>query len=176
MIVIEQLQSIDDDTFDALYEASSPHLDAGSYPWELQTGVDTYEQKKARFKVILDSALNNPFKESVIVWGTYKDGRLVMLNVSYKEEDTYVWILSLVAPDDAGSRAFLYSTEYAEARTSFWKSLGLTRWIVECCGPGTPIYLYQQKAHSTGAIEENVIESSKFVAGVEFTRFEYTIN
>lgn len=176
MITIQKVETLSDADYDTLYDASAPYLESGSYPWEFQPIMNTPERRKTRFRELLDAALNQAPKGGVVVWGVYIDDEIHMFNVSYKEEDTYVWALSLLKPDSNGSRAYLYSEEFSQARTDFWKELGLTRWIVECCGQGTPIYEYQQQAKTSGSIQEDVVESPKVVAGVTLARFEYTLN
>lgn len=128
MITFATVTTIDDTEFNSLFWASLPSLDSGTYPWHLH-GTLTDLEKRDHIRAIFDRLLAEGF-----VWTVSDDDGVLMLNAGVQDGTEATWLLCLLKPDAAGSKSYLYATDYQNARGSFWTSRGVTSWTIEIAG------------------------------------------
>lgn len=161
MINFETVTTIDDTEFDTLFNASLAVLDAGAYSWHLFTNVDTVEKKKAHIRSAYDRLLTEGF-----VWRVSDDDGVLLLNAGVKTGNRATFLLGLVKPNAAGTKSYLYTDEFNNARNAYWTEIGITGWAIETTGRDTPIHNHFSNRNSTSKLgasmneEETTIEYS----------------
>lgn len=158
MITFSTVTSIDDTEFDALFWASLPELDAGSYPWHLY-GTLTDLEKKDHIRAGFSNVLDDGF-----VWRVSDDDGVLMLNAGLQDGTTAKWVMGLVKPNAAGSKAYLYSEDYRNARNAYWAEIGITSWTLETAGANTPVHSHLLSRQTANAIGTTLTENSREVA------------
>ena len=143
MINFTVVTSFTDAMFDALYADCSADMDAGSYPWHLFS-ITTEADKKAHLKAAFNDA---PFMFTVD-----EDGHYLMLNGGTVTNGVLEWYLGLIGQDINGSKAWLYRSDYQEARNAFWPSQNITEWRVETMGAGTAMHDHMISARTANTI------------------------
>lgn len=171
MITFETATSIDDTEFNTLFDASLAVLDAGAYPWHLFTEVNTVEQKKLHIRSAYDRLLTEGF-----IWRVYDDNGVLLLNAGIKAGNRATFLLSLIKPNAEGTKSYLYTDEFNNARNTYWTEIGITGWTIETAGKDTPIHKHfsnRSGASKLGAVmkeEETTLGYSDFkIMNVELT-------
>lgn len=154
MITFSTVTSIDDTEFDDLFAASLSDLDAGSYPWHLFPQIVTVEDKKAHMRAAYDRLLDDG-----IVWRVADSDGVLLLNAGEQTGNTISWVLGLVKPDASGSKSYLYSEDYRNARDAYWSQIGITSWTLETAGANTPVHTHLLNRQSANAIGTGLAES-----------------
>ena len=157
MITFATVTTIDDTEFDALFWASLPDLDAGSYPWRLH-GTLTDLEKKDHIRAGFDRLLTDGF-----VWRVSDDDGVLMLNAGVQDGTTATWLMGLVKPNAANSKSYLYSEDYRNARNAYWTSIGITSWTLETAGANTPVHTHLLSRQTANAIGTTLTENSREV-------------
>tara|TARA_B110000285_G_scaffold221850_1_gene275316 strand:- start:76 stop:591 length:516 start_codon:yes stop_codon:yes gene_type:complete len=163
MINFETVTSIDDTEFDTLFDASLGVLDAGAYPWHLFTEVNTVEQKKAHIRAAYDRLLTEGF-----VWRVYDDEGVLLLNAGVKTGNRATFLLGLVKSNAAGTKSYLYTDDFNNARNAYWTEIGITGWTIETAGRNTPIHTHFSNRNSASKLGASMTE--------EETTFEHTLH
>ena len=148
MISFATVTSIDDAEFNSLFSASLPDMDAGSFPWRIH-GQLTDIEKRDKLRADYEQLLSEGF-----VWRVSDDDGVLMLNAGIQNGTSANWILGLVGTNAAGSKSYLYSQEYVDARNAYWASIGITGWTLEASGANTPVHNHmvsRQNANALGA-------------------------
>ena len=157
MITFSTVTSIDDTEFDDLFAASLTDLDRGSYAWHLFPQIMTTDDKKSHMRSAYDRLLKDG-----IVWRVADSDGVLLLNAGEQTGDTISWLLGLVKPNASGSKSYLYSEEYRNARDAYWSEIGISSWTLETTGANTPVhnhFLSRQTANAIGTtLTENVRE------------------
>lgn len=161
MITFETVTTINDAEFDALFTASLPEMDAGSYPWGQFPAVNTDAEKKALIRGAYDRLLQDG-----IVWRVYDDDGVLLLNGGVKTGTTAKWVLGLVKPDANNSKAYLYGEDYRKARNAYWAEIGITSWTLETAGANTPVHAHLLNRQQADAIGTTLTESTEEVTPV----------
>lgn len=168
MITFTTVTTIDDTEFDALFWASLPSLDGGTYPWKLHgtlTDLEKRDHLRARFNAMLTDGL---------VWRVADDDGVLMLNAGTQNGASAKWSLSLVKPDAADSKAWLYGADYRNARNAYWTSLGVTSFVLETAGANTAVYNHVLAVEAANALGVPMSYSSAVVTP-DYTAVEFTI-
>ena len=153
MITFETVTTIDDTEFDILFDASLAVLDAGAYAWHLFPDVDTVEQKKAHIRSAYNRLLTEGF-----VWRVYDDDGVLLLNAGTKTGNRATFLLGLVKPNAAGTKSYLYTDEFNNARNAYWTEIGITGWTIETTGKNTPIHNHFSNRSSVSKLGADMVE------------------
>lgn len=133
-IVYIQIQDLSEMDFDDLYERCKTAIDAN---WPEDSPL-TSEERKANMLAIIESGMNNewpglnvhrPHDTYIAIKMVDLDTEKVMGFVSgyLTVEGIFDGRHSLIAPDDNGSRNWLYTEQSQIARKNFHTSIGVTR-------------------------------------------------
>lgn len=111
--IIEDLTSLDDATFDALWDASFPRIESGgTMPWskyKIHYGHElTDDEKKEILKLVFERAIERSDDPNTKVYLTRKDGVPVRLMNYHAVEGIVHGYYQLIGPDALGSRAWLF--------------------------------------------------------------------
>ena len=168
-MIFQTFSSIDDTEFTTIFQDSLAVLDAGSYPWHLFPLVISQDDKKAHIR----EAYNQHLTESFVWEVREANGKLLMLNVGTIEGDTVRWFLSLISPNTAGTKSYLYSPEYSAVRNSFWASHGVSTFTMESFG--TTIGQHVASRVSSGTMYGTSAEAARDLTAVELTDVSVTM-
>ena len=167
MSTVATVTSSDEAEFNKWFWASLPSLDEGSYPGLLY-GTLTDIEKRDHIRASYDRLLSDGF-----LWRVFDDDGVLMLNGGIQNGATVSWLVGLVGPNSAGSKSYIYTEDYRNARNAFWTSIGITSWTLETAGPNTPIHqhlLNRQQANAIGlSLTENERELTPDVTLMELT-------
>lgn len=123
-----RLYSLDEIDFDAMFEASLPAMDAGTYAWP---------NPRLRAKGKRDAIYNHMNIVLNLSSGFgYKgilDGVIVSAGVGLLQGDTFKTIIGLTHPDKNGSRSFAYDQVWLKDYRSFLKKNGAN--VIEATVP-----------------------------------------
>jgi len=155
MITFETVTSINDAEFNELFWASLPSLDSGTYPWHLY-GTLTDLEKRDHIRAIYDRLLTEGF-----VWTVSDDDGVLMLNAGVQDGAEATWLLCLLKPNAAGSKSYLYATDYQNARSSFWASLGVTSWTIEIAGTDNAVNRHMASQNEAGTVGGTMTETAR---------------
>lgn len=115
-----EITSFTDAEYDAVYDACAAELEAGGFPFapiEGMTGSTLTSDKK---KEIVKDCYNRYITDSdKFVWKVHDGDELLLLNAGFIEGTTVIWDLGLVASDSNGSKAYLHSSDFTNARNTF---------------------------------------------------------
>lgn len=156
MIILETVSTIDDAMFDKLFGHSIEDMDAGSYPWHLFPSVETFAQKRDFIRAAYERLLVDG-----IVWQMFVDDTPCMLNAGVKEGSIIKWLLGLVGPDASGSKSYLYSQDWVDARSVFWDQVGVTGWTLETAGVGTPVDIHLKNRQASNTVGATMTSKEK---------------
>lgn len=170
MLTFTQITEIDDLTFKTLFDHSLPDMDSGTYDWNILARAVTYEDKIAHFRSKYNEAFVNGF-----AWIVKDDDWPLQLNAGKLEGDRVKWHLGLLSPDEQGSKAYLYSQAYIDARNAFWDSLGITGWDIDVLGSEGKVANHFRSRKSADMLDsELVIEPRDIpvlpIADIKLTR------
>lgn len=168
MITFATVTSIDDAEFDSLFWASLPSLDSGSYPWHLY-GTLTDLEKRDHMRGNFNRLMADGF-----VWRVSDDDGVLMLNGGVQEGTTAKWLVGLVKPNAAGSKSYLYSEDYRNARNAYWTEIGITSWTLETAGANTPVHTHLLNRNAANAIGKALTENTR-EATPDLTLMELTV-
>ena len=114
---IEKLNTFNESVFNQLYDSSIDIMNSGSYDWGGTTVSLTAEEKKEAVKENVIWYIEHP--QSMCY--TYRiDSLYLALQASYMvSADTRAGSLSFFGPNAAGSKSYLYTDEFREARKQF---------------------------------------------------------
>ena len=131
-MIFQTFSSIDNTEFSTIFQDSLPILDAGSFPWHLYPQVISQSDKEIHIRDAYNRALEDA---EAFVWEVREDNdKLLLLNVGTIDGINVKWFLSLISPNTAGTKSYLYSDEYKAARNSFWAGYGVTTITMETFG------------------------------------------
>lgn len=159
MIIFETVTTINDNEFDDLFAASLPSLNAGSYPWYLYGDVNTDSEKKALIRSGFERMRTEGF-----LWRVADDDGVLLLNAGVKTGTSVNWVLGLVKSDANGSKAYLYSEDYRNARNAYWTEIGITSWTLETAGSNTPVHAHLLARQQADAIGVTLTEATHEIA------------
>lgn len=162
MILFETISSIDDAVFNQLFEDSAEDMDAGSYPWHLFPSVVTFDEKRGFIRAAYERLLADG-----VVWQVTIDELPCVLGAGVQEGTIIRWLLGLLGPNTAGSKSYLYTQEYIDARNAFWDDLGITGWTLETAGPGTAIDLHFKNRQATNTVGATMTSEEKDLVAIK---------
>lgn len=105
--------------FDGLYAASLAYLNGVNNRWP--KGYDA-EQRKAHYRARLEQHIANPIWLGMVCRDA---GRDLALTGGLLDRGTYHITEGLAAPDEKGSRAYLYTTEQSARWAAYLRSQGV---------------------------------------------------
>lgn len=156
MFVWEKIESINEEDFNRLFDASLPSMDAGSYKWDLFPDINTEEEKRAHIKSSFESFLNDP---NGIVFQVRQDDRVLQYNGGTLIDNHLLWMMGLIGTNVNGSKSFMYAEEYHDAEAQFWSDMNIQSWEMQTTGSNTPMHDHVvkifDKYDKLGPIEES---------------------
>jgi len=116
-ITLEEVDALDDVAFDRIFASSLPHMDNGTFDWDMhqkfnQTVLETEEQKKEFVRLIINTISTNGQSQLCLV---SKDNYPIVYFISENRDVGYHMPIFLAGPDVNGSKAYVYSEELREA-------------------------------------------------------------
>lgn len=126
MFTVEDITNFEDlqiEEFDALFESSLPHMEVGTYSWEILNNPNNQAGKRDALLSYIESMLQNNahgrFKCNII----RKDGHSITIFVgaiNSNDDDYITWSIALYGPDASGSKSWLYDADYSRACKAYW--------------------------------------------------------
>ena len=133
---LSSTNDINDAEFDRAYADSVSSLDGGAYPWNLHPSITSAEDKKAHIRSQFDALIENSHGG---VFDIRIDGHLVFYGGTYQQGTTLYVTMCLVGRDVSGSKSFVHSDEWSDARNAYWDTMGIDSWTWMTTGGDTPI-------------------------------------
>ena len=168
MLTFHIINSINEDTFNNLYEQSIQYLDSGTFPWgDLPTMTDV--EKKNHIRSRFDLVKRAPRS---VIWEVRKGDLPLMLNVGYIKKTMLLWRLGLSGVDEKGSRSWLYHESYRTARDAFWEEIKVEGYQMSAV-EGQSVYSHAQSRQNIAELKSNIsIEGvvSPGVVDIKFTK------
>lgn len=134
-IIHEEIKSWDDLDFDSIFDQSTSRLDQNFF--SIANHVKTYEDKKKFYKDQIQSAFDGLWSlkqegETLFLYKGIYDGIVMEFCGGYIENDgiTFRGHWYLTAPDSAGSRNLIHTSEAADSRRAFYQQHGLSQYKV----------------------------------------------
>jgi hypothetical protein len=142
MFVWEKIESINEQDFNRLFDASLPSMDGGSYKWDLFPNVVTEEQKRNHIKTLFEHFIN---VEDGIVFQVRQDDKVLQYNAGTLANNHLTWSIGLIGRDVNGSKSFMYAEEYHDAEAQFWSDMNIQSWEMQTAGQGTTMHDHVMK-------------------------------
>ena len=172
MITIEEVTAVPDD-FDALFDASLPYMEGGTFDWSFLGNPETDEDKREAMRAKFQEIMDTPQTKGVL-WR--KDGHAIHLAVGSMDawEPGYItWILALYGPDADGSKAWLYSEDYiTQCRDYFRDEWGVKGYMVNCFND-TTIMAYHLNKPNAGLYYEVTAETFAEDPNLALIKYRY---
>lgn len=136
------ITSFTDAEFDHCWNASETDMIAGSYPFHLYASLTTTAQKKAFIK----EKYNDYCADSNwIVWKIEDEDTIIMLNAGVVVGTNLEWRMSLIGPNDSGSKSWMYDVNMTTARNTWLNGKGCT--TMEMITPNADSKIYDHCAN-----------------------------
>ena len=173
MITIEEISSVAGAEFDALFSASLPYMEGGTFHWSLLGDPGTEEAKReavrARFQELSD--LPNT---KMVLWR--KDGTPIHIavgSINGMDEEYITWIMAIYGPDAAGSKSWLYSQPYIEqCRDYFRSNWGVLGYKISCINDSS-IMDYHLNKPNAASYYEVTVDAVETKNGIDIATIKY---
>ena len=170
MITFQSVTSIDDTEFNVLYEASSFYMDRSNYPYWIH-GLRDPEARRQHIRAEFDRWLTDG-----VVWRVSDGGLALGLSGGELADNRLTWYQSLVGPNAADSRSYLYDDAYIAARNAWLTSLGATSWVVEITGQDNSMHEYYKQLRAEGKLgSSDAEEITDAGSGLSIVRITVTV-
>jgi hypothetical protein len=137
-IRFDLITEINDTDFNRLFDDCIDNLNSGSYPWEDTPVADgDNEAKRAYLKQQFQSHLD---AEDGVVFVCSEDGYALTLSSGFVDGTHFLGTMIVIGRNAAGSKSYMYATEYHEAREAFWDEVNYQTWDFQTLGPGTAFF------------------------------------
>lgn len=155
MITFEYLTNLDYDVFDSMFDHSFVHMENGTMPWFLWPPLSTYEEKHNFVRTLVEDYLAH----SLVLQIMKDDYPVAMLCCGKNPGEDCLYIESgLIRPDVSGSKSYLYSLEFMQARDDFCVNNNITEWVVTTFENSSVILDHFNKVQSAGLLGMNMEE------------------
>ena len=163
MITIEEITSVAGAEFDALFSASLPYMEGGTFDWVFLGNPVSEEEKREAVRAKFQEIIDTPRTKGVL-WR--KDGVAIHIAVGSIDafDDGYItWVMAIYGPDADGSKSWLYSQPYIElCRDYFREHWGVVGYKISCLNESSIMNYHLNKPNAAtyyevtvGSVEED---------------------
>lgn len=139
-ISFDLITEINDTDFNRMFDDCIDNLNSGSYPWEDTPVADgDNEAKRVYLKAQYQSHLDSAGAGGVL-FVCSEDGYALTLSAGIVTGTHFLGTMLLVGRNSAGSKSYMYSTEYHAAREAFWDQVNYVTWDFQTQGAGTGFF------------------------------------
>lgn len=157
MITFEIISSIEEASFNFLYEQSKLQLET-YYPWSYWPNITSDQSKKAHILASYDHILNT----GGTAWIIKDNDLIVAMNAGKFKDGEFIWCIGVAGDNSEGSRSWMYDSSYTSARNNLWDTLGIDGWVIEIGSESAPIrahVLLKQATNSIGGLVDTTNET-----------------
>ena len=173
MITIEEITSVAGAEFDALFSASLPYMEGGTFHWSLLGNPDTDDAKREAVRARFQEIIDLPNTKGVL-WR--KDGHAIHIaagSINGMDEDYITWVMAIYGPDADGSKSWLYDEAYiALCRDYFLQNWGVLGYKISCINDSS-IMAYHLNKPNAGAYYEVTVDSVEEKGGAQIATIRY---
>ena len=163
MITIEEITSVAGAEFDALFSASLPYMEGGTFDWAFLGNPVSEEEKREAVRAKFQEIIDTPQTKGVL-WR--KDGHAIHIaagSIDAFDEGYITWVMAIYGPDADGSKSWLYSQPYIElCRDYFREHWGVVGYKISCLNESSIMNYHLNKPNAAtyyevtvGSVEED---------------------
>jgi len=173
MITIEEITSVSGAEFDALFSASLPYMEGGTFDWAFLGSPASEEEKREAVRAKFQEIIDTPQTKGVL-WR--KDGVSVHIavgSIDAFDEGYITWVMAVYGPDAAGSKSWLYSEDYiSQCRDYFRSNWGVIGYKISCINDSS-IMNYHMNKPNAGTYYEVTVDSVDADKALALIRYRY---
>jgi hypothetical protein len=157
MITIEEITSVAGAEFDALFSASLPYMEGGTFDWAFLGSPASEEEKREAVRAKFQEIIDTPQTKGVL-WR--KDGVAIHIavgSIDAFDEGYITWVMAIYGPDAEGSKSWLYSQPYIElCRDYFREHWGVVGYKISCLNESSIMNYHLNKPNAAAYYEVTV--------------------
>jgi hypothetical protein len=157
MITIEEITSVAGAEFDALFSASLPYMEGGTFDWAFLGSPASEEEKREAVRAKFQEIIDTPQTKGVL-WR--KDGVAIHIavgSIDAFDEGYITWVMAIYGPDAEGSKSWLYSQPYIElCRDYFREHWGVVGYKISCLNDSSIMDYHLNKPNAAAYYEVTV--------------------
>ena len=157
MITIEEITSVAGAEFDALFSASLPYMEGGTFDWVFLGNPVSEEEKREAVRAKFQEIIDTPQTKGVL-WR--KDGVAIHIavgSIDAFDEGYITWVMAIYGPDADGSKSWLYSQPYIElCRDYFREHWGVVGYKISCLNESSIMNYHLNKPNAAAYYEVTV--------------------
>ena len=157
MITIEEITSVSGAEFDALFSASLPYMEGGTFDWAFLGSPASEEEKREAVRAKFQEIIDTPQTKGVL-WR--KDGVAIHIaagSIDAFDEGYITWVMAVYGPDADGSKSWLYSQPYIElCRDYFREHWGVVGYKISCLNDSSIMNYHLNKPNAAAYYEVTV--------------------
>lgn len=173
MITIEEITSVAGAEFDALFSASLPYMEGGTFDWAFLGNPASEEEKREAVRAKFQEIIDTPQTKGVL-WK--KDGVAIHIavgSIDAFDEGYITWVMAIYGPDADGSKSWLYSQPYIEqCRDYFREEWGVLGYKISCLNDSS-IMNYHLNKPNAAAYYEVTVDSVEDDPNLALIRYRY---
>ena len=173
MITIEEITSVAGAEFDALFSASLPYMEGGTFDWAFLGDPDSEEEKREAVRAKFQEIIDTPQTKGVL-WK--KDDVAIHIavgSIDAFDEGYITWVMAIYGPDADGSKSWLYSQPYIEqCRDYFREQWGVIGYKISCLNDSS-IMNYHLNKPNAAAYYEVTVDSVEDDPNLALIRYRY---
>ena len=171
MITIEEITSVSGAEFDALFSASLPYMEGGTFDWAFLGSPASEEEKREAVRAKFQEIIDTPQTKGVL-WR--KDGVAIHIavgSIDAFDEGYITWVMAIYGPDTDGSKSWLYSQPYIElCRDYFREQWGVLGYKISCINDSSIMSYHLNKPNASAYYEVTVdsVDADKALALIRY--------
>ena len=171
MITIEEITSVSGAEFDALFSASLPYMEGGTFDWAFLGSPASEEEKREAVRAKFQEIIDTPQTKGVL-WR--KDGVAIHIavgSIDAFDEGYITWVMAIYGPDADGSKSWLYSQPYIElCRDYFREQWGVLGYKISCINDSSIMSYHLNKPNASAYYEVTVdsVDADKALALIRY--------
>jgi len=173
MITIEEITSVAGAEFDALFSASLPYMEGGTFDWAFLGNPASEEEKREAVRAKFQEIIDTPQTKGVL-WK--KDDVAIHIavgSIDAFDEGYITWVMAIYGPDADGSKSWLYSQPYIEqCRDYFREQWGVIGYKISCLNDSS-IMNYHLNKPNAAAYYEVTVDSVEDDPNLALIRYRY---
>ena len=173
MITIEEITSVAGAEFDALFSASFPYMEGGTFDWAFLGNPASEEEKREAVRAKFQEIIDTPQTKGVL-WK--KDDVAIHIavgSIDAFDEGYITWVMAIYGPDADGSKSWLYSQPYIEqCRDYFREQWGVIGYKISCLNDSS-IMNYHLNKPNAAAYYEVTVDSVEDDPNLALIRYRY---
>lgn len=173
MITIEEITSVAGAEFDALFSASLPYMEGGTFDWAFLGNPASEEEKREAVRAKFQEIIDTPQTKGVL-WK--KDDVAIHIavgSIDAFDEGYITWVMAIYGPDADGSKSWLYSQPYIEqCRDYFREQWGVVGYKISCLNDSS-IMNYHLNKPNAAAYYEVTVDSVEDDPNLALIRYRY---